>query len=239
MPSRLSRQCGQQRGILHLTVTHAGHRAPGTESPPSNFWKSSVRFSSSFSRTRLKGEKGPNRFATVLSKQTLTQQALAKTLGLDPGYGDELRSEIPTAASESPLRPRFCHGPGCSALFFVCSRCDRGQRYCSRECRTAARRQQRRAASSRYQRTEAGKHAHRLRQRSYRQRHCRPRVTDQGSQSVTTAAIIRLSEPPRCCVCGRQRHWIDPFSPLGSRRRPRPRTRPPANVQNSTFSDDR
>jgi transposase len=29
------------------------------------------------------GEKGPNRIATVLSKQTLTQQALAKTLGLD------------------------------------------------------------------------------------------------------------------------------------------------------------
>ena len=29
------------------------------------------------------GEKGPNRVATVLSKQTLTQQALAQTLGLD------------------------------------------------------------------------------------------------------------------------------------------------------------
>jgi hypothetical protein len=29
------------------------------------------------------GEKGPNRIATVLSKQTLPQQALPKTLGLD------------------------------------------------------------------------------------------------------------------------------------------------------------
>jgi hypothetical protein len=29
------------------------------------------------------GEKGPHRVATVLSKQTLPQQALAKTLGLD------------------------------------------------------------------------------------------------------------------------------------------------------------
>jgi hypothetical protein len=28
-------------------------------------------------------KKGPNRVATVLSKQTLSQQALAKTLGLD------------------------------------------------------------------------------------------------------------------------------------------------------------
>ena len=29
------------------------------------------------------GDKGPNRLATVLSKQTLPQQALAKTLGLE------------------------------------------------------------------------------------------------------------------------------------------------------------
>jgi hypothetical protein len=29
------------------------------------------------------GEKGPNRVATVLFQQTLSQQALAKTLGLD------------------------------------------------------------------------------------------------------------------------------------------------------------
>ena len=29
------------------------------------------------------GEKGPNRVATVLSKQTLTQQALAAALGLE------------------------------------------------------------------------------------------------------------------------------------------------------------
>jgi hypothetical protein len=29
------------------------------------------------------GEKGPNRVSTVISKQTLAQQALAQTLGLD------------------------------------------------------------------------------------------------------------------------------------------------------------
>jgi hypothetical protein len=54
-----------------------------------------------------------------------------------------------------------------------------------------------------------------------RQRHCRPRVTDQGSQSIIMPAIIRLSEPPRCCVRGCQRRWIGPFSPLGPRRRRR------------------
>jgi hypothetical protein len=49
----------------------------------------------------------------------------------DPGYRDEVRTEIFSASAEAPLRQRFCRGPGCDALFFVCSRCDRGQRYCS------------------------------------------------------------------------------------------------------------
>ena len=157
----------------------------------------------------------------------------------DPSYGDEVRTELPPMATESPLRPRLCRGPGCSGMFFVCSRCDRGQRYCSRECRTAARRQQQRAASGRYQRTEAGREAHRARQQSYRHRRCRPHVTHQASESISKPGIARLPQPPRCSICGCQCHWIDPFSPLRPRRRPQWRTLPAATVQNSTFSDDR
>jgi hypothetical protein len=161
--------------------------------------------------------------------------AIIRPIICDPGYGDEVRTEIPPAASGSPLRLRLCRGPGCSALFFVCSRCDRGQRYCSHDCRITARRQQRRAASSRYQVTEAGRHAYRVRQRSYRQQHCRPRVKHQGPGSITTPGIGRPFEPPKCSICGCQRHWIDPFGSLGLRRRRRSGTRLPAKVQNSTF----
>ena len=151
---------------------------------------------------------------------------------------DERHTEMPSPASESPLRPRFCGGPGCGALFFVCSSCDRGQRYCSQGCRTAARRLQRRAASSRYQRTEAGRQAHRVRQRSYRQRHCRPRVTHQGTVPVTRTDI-KTSEPPRCSVCDCPSRWIDPFGLSSLQRRSPWRARPPTKVQNSTFPDDR
>lgn len=69
----------------------------------------------------------------------------------DPGYRDEVRTEIRAMLTEPPLRPRICRGPGCRAMFFVCRRCYRGQRYFSEGCRAAARRRQQRAASGRYQ----------------------------------------------------------------------------------------
>jgi len=157
----------------------------------------------------------------------------------NPGYRDEVRTDIEATATEPSLRPRVCQGPGCSALFFVCSRCDRGQRYCSQRCRVASRRQQHRAASGRYQRTEGGREAHRVRQRSYRQRHRDLRVTHQGPEPVITPIAIKLSEPPKCACCGCHRHWIDPYSPLGLPPRPRSRTRRSAKVRIPTFSDDR
>jgi hypothetical protein len=150
-----------------------------------------------------------------------------------------VRTNIEVESAEPSLRPRICHGPNCGALFFVCSRCDRGQRYCSQECRAAARRLQQCAASRRYQRTEAGKEAHRTRQRSYRQRRCRPRVTHQGPQPVATAGLTTLSNSLSCANCGCQTRWVDPFISLGLRHRRRYRGRLPADARKTTFSDDR
>jgi hypothetical protein len=45
------------------------------------------------------------------------------------------------------LRQRFCLGSECRAIFFLCSHCDRGQRYCSLACRRQARFRQRRRAN--------------------------------------------------------------------------------------------
>ena len=151
--------------------------------------------------------------------------------------GDRDGGETATsAASESSLRPRFCRGPACTALFFVCSRCDRGERYCSSDCRTDARR---RAANRRYQRTEPGRLGHLLRQRTYRQRRSCSGVTDQGSRLVTAPGVIRPSAVPKCSVCGCHSHWVDPFSPLRLRFKFRRWGRLPAKVQKSTFSDYR
>ncbi len=124
-----------------------------------------------------------------------------------------------------PLRfhERRCQGPGCGALFFICRSCYRGQRYCSEPCRQAARREQRRAANCRHQRTDEGRLDHRDRQRAYRQRRL-ARVTDQGSAPMLTSASIPRQPDPAgpnarllarrrvcCIVCGRRGRLIEMF----------------------------
>jgi hypothetical protein len=149
--------------------------------------------------------------------------------------------EKPIAEGRS-LRMRPCRGPDCGATFFVCIRCDHGQRYCSDACRKAARRRQTRAANSRYQRSDAGKVAHRSRQNAYRKRLSGCRVTYQGTTSAITPPPIRSIASPRCSFCGHQTVWVNPFAPLPYRlRRPSMphRRRKAATVHFSTFLDDR
>jgi hypothetical protein len=110
-------------------------------------------------------------------------------------------------------------------IVFVCH-CDHGQCYCSESCRAVVRGQQRREANRRYQRTEPGRLNHSHWQRTYRQRHGRFCVTDQGPRSITTPGVIGQSARPRCSVCGRQCDWIDPFGPLPPLHRARSPRRP-------------
>ena len=61
------------------------------------------------------------------------------------------------AHGEAVLLQRVCLGEQCHAVFFICSHCDRGHRYCSGKCRAYASRQQRRRANGRHQQSpEAG-----------------------------------------------------------------------------------
>jgi len=114
------------------------------------------------------------------------------------------------------LRQRLC--VGCRAVFWICQHCDRGHRYCSSECRAPARLGQRRRANGRHQHSPEGRLDHRDRQREYRRRK-QPRVTDQGSVSITFPATCsggigitpRRAPFLRCIVCGRSGHWVDPY----------------------------
>lgn len=123
-----------------------------------------------------------------------------------------------------PLRQRLCRGQACGAVFHVCRSCDRGQAYCSSECRTAARRAQKRAANGRHQRSPEGRADHRDRQREYRRRLVELRVTDQGSDELSSMPTLGwdVDEAPnplaamlvgtvRCVVCGRSGVVIDPW----------------------------
>lgn len=58
----------------------------------------------------------------------------------------------------------------CRMQVVLCSRCDRGNRYCGRVCRRHARDAARRETARRYQRSQRGRAAHAQRARRWRQR---------------------------------------------------------------------
>jgi len=68
------------------------------------------------------------------------------------------------------LRLVICSRPDCRRQFFLCRRCDRGQRYCSPACTTHARRRTLNEAGRRYQRSRPGRFHHAARQARYRRR---------------------------------------------------------------------
>jgi hypothetical protein len=131
-------------------------------------------------------------------------------------------------AAEDVLRQRVCRWQQCNAIFWICRRCDHGQRYCSEHCRIKARRAQRRAANLRHRKTLEGKLDQRDRQRAYRRRRAALSVMDQGSLVPSdTGSIIppvfrlpvfaansgKHHEPgvSYCFVCGRPGRFVNPF----------------------------
>jgi hypothetical protein len=87
----------------------------------------------------------------------------------------------------------------CRVVAYLCTACDRGQRYCSDECSLAARRRSQRESDRRYQSSERGRLKHAERARRYRQR-CRS-VTEQGAvvsaerDVCSTSATSEVSTP--------------------------------------------
>jgi hypothetical protein len=108
------------------------------------------------------------------------------------------------------LRLRICGHAACRAVFTICARCDRGQRYCSPKCRLEVRRRQRHDANRRYQQSEPGRESHRRCQQRYRGRASQP-VTDQGIVPITSPAPPQRATVCQCAICGRHSLWIDPF----------------------------
>jgi hypothetical protein len=69
---------------------------------------------------------------------------------------------------DRPARLYLC--ARCRVQVILCSRCDRGNRYCGMQCRHQARELARREAAQRYQRSWRGRIAHAQRSRRWRQR---------------------------------------------------------------------
>ncbi len=79
----------------------------------------------------------------------------------------------------------------CFKQVIICSRCDRGQRYCSPDCSGTARNHSQRAASHRYQQSREGRIKHALRMRLYRLR--KQIVTHQGSQPLVPNGLLQTN----------------------------------------------
>ena len=131
---------------------------------------------------------------------------------------------------------------GCRVVAYLCTACDRGQRYCSDGCARVARRRSQRESDRRYQSGERGRLKHAERARRYRER-CRS-VTEQGpvsspEQDLRSSAPspVPTSSPPEETTttlagtgekahfgqvnCHRCRRWCDPWirhAPLRRRR---------------------
>jgi hypothetical protein len=96
----------------------------------------------------------------------------------------------------------------CRVQVLLCSHCDRGQHYCSRECSGQARRERRREAAERYQRSWRGRLAHAERSRRWRARQATGLVDDapqsankivthQGCPAPVAAASLAPCASPR------------------------------------------
>jgi hypothetical protein len=112
----------------------------------------------------------------------------------------------------------YCCGR-CGVLVCLCRRCDRGQIYCAGECARISRRESRRSAGRRYQRSRRGAQHHAARQRRYRlRRACQKIVTHRGSVAKSVGCTVALNVPAmpdcvsmpaasvdgwRCDFCGR------------------------------------
>jgi len=123
---------------------------------------------------------------------------------------------------------------GCRTRCQLCSRCDRGQRYCSVRCSSAARRASQRRSARRYRQTARGRRSNARRQRRHRERRRRQgktvthhgppaaRVTAQGAARSTNShphehdsPAVASRETPSftCSFCGApcrytRRHFV-------------------------------
>lgn len=78
----------------------------------------------------------------------------------------------------------------CSAVFYMCSRCDRGQVYCGQLCRDTGKRARRREAQRRYQQSYAGRRDHAARQANYRAKRIKQKVTHIGIEKLAFSGSV-------------------------------------------------
>ncbi len=87
-----------------------------------------------------------------------------------------------------PTTARLYYCLNCNCQNIICSRCDRGNRYC-KQCAPIIKAENQKKANQRYQRTYQGKINHAARQKRYRER-LKQKVTYQGSKRTSLRDLL-------------------------------------------------
>lgn len=123
--------------------------------------------------------------------------------------------EIDPSAKESC---RLYNCGFCGDQVLICSKCDRGNRYCSVLCRQGARRKTMRLSSGRFQKTFRGRKRHAKRQHQYRRS---KKVTHHSSITQKTVLDLRtnscVASVGKCSHCGRSTSIFIRYEFLGRR----------------------
>jgi hypothetical protein len=90
-----------------------------------------------------------------------------------------------------PASSRLYHCCRCHAQVIICSRCDRGQRYCAGECRHEARAVSLKRAGKKYQSTRSGSFNNAARQSRYREKN-KQKVTHLGSAQKRLHYLLKI-----------------------------------------------
>ncbi len=106
-----------------------------------------------------------------------------------------------------------CHC--CGLVFFLCSHCYTGHKYCCNECRIAARRKTARKAQRNYRKTAQGKKAHKEAEKRRRMGRSKKKKTDIVTEILVKCCIMavmfaryivnagsRTGESRHCHFCG-------------------------------------
>lgn len=110
----------------------------------------------------------------------------------------------------------------CLEVFWICRRCYRNHRYCSKNCRQEGRRASQRISRRKHQQSDEGRLDHRDRQKSYRDRHrkkfTQPRATvtehciEDAQSLVQTPIEFKSAELEFCVCCSRSRFAMGSFN---------------------------
>jgi hypothetical protein len=79
----------------------------------------------------------------------------------------------------------------CHRQVLICSHCDRGNIYCAGDCSDLSRKEKRKEAQKRYEKTDKGKKAKAKRQQRYRQRQ-QKKATHQGTKRLSLYDLLLL-----------------------------------------------